>query len=132
MDSKEKLEEFIDRLMAEDRLQTPSDGFTQEVVDRTLAIYHTKIEYRPLLPKWMFYGFGILVVGLILFGFYLYTPNGNYVNYDLVLGKMHDWSAQLFLQFRLSKTVMYIIVIAGILACLQTILLRKHLNNRFA
>ncbi len=118
--------------MAEDRLQTPSEGFTEKVVDKVMAIHITKIEYRPLLPQWVFYGIGILVVGFMVLGFYLYTPNENYLDYHFALEKMGDWSSQLFLQFQFSKMVMYVIAVAGILTCLQTIVLRKHLNSRFA
>lgn len=132
MDNQKELEKLIDKLMTSDRLETPSVDFTNKVVDIAIKTKSERIEYKPLLPKWILYLTVVIVITFLVYGINLYVTSGTSTPYFKDLNKIGSWSSNFFAQFNFSKTVTYAIVISGLMICFHTLVLKKHFENRLA
>jgi|GEM_PF-6230844 len=133
MDNSKELEQMIDGLMRDDSLQSPSTDFTNNVVGTIFSRESTVQKmYKPLLPKWSWYLIALGALGFMLFGLQQYTPTENWVGYDQFLNVLGNWSSQFFSSIRVSKIVVYVVVVAGGLACFQTMVLKNYWNNRLS
>lgn len=132
MDNQEELEKLIDNLMTSDTLETPSLGFTQKVVEKTTEIKSQRLEYKPLLPKWILSLAAILVVGLVVYGIDLGETSDTSVSYFKDLSRIGTWSSDFFAKFNFSKTLTYAVAIPGLMICFHTLVLKKYFENRLA
>ncbi|MDT0606918.1 hypothetical protein [Croceitalea rosinachiae] len=132
MDSQKELKNLIDKLMIEDSLDSPSTDFTKNVIARLPIKRNSFFVYKPLLPKSIFVLAVALIVAVTYFvlnSYGLSEIDQSYLNRLNVVGTSVN---DLFSQFRFSKTVVYIIIFAGLMFCIQTILLKRHFDSRIA
>jgi len=132
MDNQKELEQLIDKIMNNDVLDSPSADFTKNVMASLSVERSPYFVYKPLLPKYIFAVVAVVFVALIfgIFNFYGITEtNPRYLE---SLNEASSRFTELFAQIRFSKTIGYIIFFAGLMFCVQTVLLKKHFDSRFA
>ena len=62
------IEKFVDKMMKETTLDTPSVDFTAQVMSQVLKIKISQTTvYKPLISKWVWYGIFISMLGLIAY-----------------------------------------------------------------
>lgn len=132
MDNQKELDELIDKLMIDDSLDSPSVDFTKNVMASLSAERSPYFVYKPLLPKYIFAVGGVVLVALIFGIFNLYGITETNPRYLESLNEASSRFTELFAQIRFSKTIGYIIFFAGLMFCVQTILLKKHFDSKFA
>ena len=129
MDEQKDLEKLIDKLFDADPLDSPSLNFTSKVIEKIEAQKKARLEYTPLLPKWVFV---ILAFSMVVFSVYVLNTlnSGNSgINYFESLNFSSSWVADGFSRFNFSSTLGYSILAVGLLICVQASLLNKFLNR---
>jgi len=132
MDNQEELEKLIDKLMVNDSLDQPSVGFTKNVLEKLPGVQNSHFVYTPLLPKSIFIVGAFLVFSLVvvILNYYGFSEvDSRYVN------DLNDMGASInnfFGQIRFSKIATYIIILGGLMFFVQTLILKKHVDSRFA
>lgn len=132
MDKNEEKElmEFVDKIMDEAILESPSSNFTDNIMSQiTEPVLNDITDYKPLIPK----GFLIfLCIGLVGVTWYLaadYTLDnqawfGN-GQIDSFFERILDWP-----QMRSSsKTTVYAVLLFGLLFLIQIPWLKKYFDN---
>ena len=132
MDNHEELEKLIDKLMVNDSIDQPSVGFTKNVLEKLPGVKNSHFVYKPLLPKSIFIVGAFLVLSLVvvILNYYGFSEvDSRYVN------DINDMGASInnfFGQIRFSKIATYIIILGGFMFFVQTLILKKHVDSRFA
>ncbi|MCC1484523.1 hypothetical protein [Winogradskyella immobilis] len=127
----EKLNKFVDQLMANDTLEQPSKDFTDNLMSKIETISTTTtIVYKPLISKmgWIIISTVIcLLVGYVIFN----EPSGNSKLLEFVdLSKIKNPLANV--SFNFSKTLMYTSVLLALMIGVQIPLLKNYFNKRMA
>lgn len=120
------VEKFIDKIMSEASLETPSFDFTSKIMGQVLVAKEAKtISYKPLISKsaWYFIGtfFGIM------FG-YSFLVGSTESQFDI------DLSAKisgLIPNFNFSDSTTYSILIVTLMVLIQIPLLKNYFDKRF-
>lgn len=125
-----KLEQFIDKLMADDTLEKPSANFTDTVLN-SLETKSLAVTYKPLIPKWMWALIGIALLTLIVYSLLNQQDSGT----ESKLSELFNLSQIEFnplqnVNFNFSKTLIYSMVAFTVMIGLQVPLLKTYLNNR--
>ncbi|MDT0622804.1 hypothetical protein [Croceitalea vernalis] len=132
MDNQEELEKLIDKLMVNDSLDQPSLDFTENVLAKLPGIQNAHFVYKPLLPKSIFIIGAFLVLSLVV----VILKNYGFSEIDSrYINNLNDMGASInnfFGQDRFSKTATYVIILGGFLFFVQTLILKKHVDSRFA
>ncbi len=124
--------QFVDKIMKETSLESPSHDFTSKVMANVLAIGKSNVTvYKPLISK---RGWLVIFGGIIATVIYLLTNN-------VTQSEGQPWSAafsgrglikaltDLHL-FQFSGITINIIVLSTLLMFIQITLLKNHLNKR--
>lgn len=126
-ESDKNIEKFIDKIMAESTLESPSIDFTSNVMSQILVAEKSKIQhYKPLIsaPIW------IVILGSLISGT-LYTVFGN-EPYNSEIGHLYvENISSIFLQFHFSKNTIYAIVIVPLMILLQTLMLKNYYDKKY-
>ena len=119
------LEKFVDTIMKDSVLETPSSDFTSKVMSQVLTTKTSEVYvYKPLISKYVF----ILVFGcLITLFFYLKPQTDNSINRlsDSVFYNINRMSL-----FSFSKITVYSVGITTLLLFIQILFLKKHFENQ--
>tara|TARA_R110002049_G_scaffold137695_2_gene297737 strand:+ start:1614 stop:2030 length:417 start_codon:yes stop_codon:yes gene_type:complete len=127
------LDDLTKKVFKETSIESPSFNFTDAVMSQVNALSKSHVTvYKPLISKTTWF--------LILVGFLAITI------YALLYGSQTDsisWLSKLDFSFfsnnavsntlsslKLSKTVMYAIVLFGLMFCVQIPFLKHHFNQR--
>lgn len=123
------LEKFVDKMMSDLTLESPSVDFTSKVMAQVAATKASDVTlYKPLIPKSIFiavFGFTcLLTIYLSIYG--ETTPESwlNFIDYDKL------FNARLFKGFTVSKISMYAVVVSTVMFCIQIGFLRNYFNKR--
>jgi len=127
-----QIEKLVERSMKTQSLESPSSNFTSMVMDRVLAIKQSRVTiYKPLISKPMWFALfvvALLVVLYIIFG--MKTTETSWLNFiDLSVITDNRFSNTLS-GFKVSKTVMYSVVLFGIMLFIQVPILKNYFNKR--
>ncbi|MEM0574878.1 hypothetical protein [Flavobacterium polysaccharolyticum] len=123
------LEKFVDRMMSDLTLESPSVDFTSKVMTQVAATKASDVTlYKPLIPKSIFiavFGFTCLLT-IYLFIYGETTPESwlNFINYDKL------FNTRFLKGFAISKISMYAIVASTVMFCIQIGFLRNYFNKR--
>jgi len=129
-----QLNDFVKKIVKSAGLETPSDGFTQNIMSKIVAQEEktTAIKYKPLISKrsWLiFAAITIILFTYIIFGkldlSISWLPNINSVTLNKI-GFMEALS-----QIQLPNTVVYALIGILLFFYVQIIFLKKHLENRY-
>ena len=123
------LDDLARTILTESNVESTSFNFTNQVMSH---IYQLKtnqaLTYKPLISKtgWLLIALGSIVV-LCYALFFGQEEDSlgwlNKVNFKVL--------SNIFLGFKLSKTVTYSIVLFGFMLCIQIPLLNHHFNKRY-
>jgi hypothetical protein len=125
------IEKFVDKMMKETTLDTPSVDFTAQVMSQVLKIKTSQTTvYKPLISKWVWYGIFISMLGLIAY----LSFNSSSVSGGLLekfnLGTLPKFSMpNLFSGLHFSKTTIYACVLLTLMLFIQIPII-KHVMNR--
>ena len=127
-----QIEKLVERSMKTQSLDSPSSNFTSRVMDQILAINQSKVTiYKPLISKPMW--FAIFVVALLVVSYIIFGMNNSestWLNF-LDLSVLTDNRLSNTLSgFKVSKTVMYSVVLFGIMLFIQVPILKNYFNKR--
>lgn len=125
-----KLEDFIEKLMSNDVLETPSDNFTNTILSQLEAKKQSvKIEYKPLIPKSIW-----LIITMVVFGVIGYVYLKQPVMDSAILDKINELNVLknsfADVNFNLSETSMYAFVLLALMLCIQIPILKNYFNKR--
>lgn len=125
-ESDKEVEKFIEKIMKETSLETPSFDFTSKIMAQVAVLEQSKIkEYKPLISKWGWLTiFGILVtmMGFATFGTTEKTP----FDFDFS-AKM----ASLIPSIHFSDATTYSVLIVAMMILIQIPLLKNYFDKRF-
>ena len=125
------IEKFVDKMMKEISLETPSVDFTAQIMSQVLKIKTSQTTvYKPLISKWVWYGIFISMLGLIAY----LSFNSSAVSGGLLekfnLGTLPKFSMpNLFSGLHFSKTTIYACVLLTLMLFIQIPII-KHVMNR--
>jgi len=127
-----RIEALIDKLMANETLEQPALDFTDNVMSQVEAIsISSTTDYKPLIPKsvWLLIGISFIA----LFGYiYLKEP----VTSSGWLNRFNLSNISIIplekVSFNFSNTLMYAVVLLGIMVSIQVPLLKHYFNKRMA
>ena len=126
-ESDKNIENFIEKMMAESSLQSPSMDFTSKIMSQVLVIEKSKIKvYKPLISKQIW----ILIVGsLIVCAFYtIMTSSVNdFKTNELYTQKIAD----LFTEIQISKNSLYAMLIVPIMILIQIPMLKNYYYKKY-
>ena len=127
-----RIEELVDKLMANDSLEKAPVNFTNDVMSKIEALSETKtIVYKPLIPKYIWWLLGLGFVALIV---------------NVILNKPSDSSSlserynipeisfDVFnnLSVDFSSTLMYATVLLAVMVAIQVPLLKQYFNQKLS
>ena len=128
-----KLQKLSNKMMKESGLEKPSFNFTDAVMERVEKVSVNQItEYKPLISKQAWF---IIAVALLPIAYVIVSNSSSSANnwFDTI-----DFNSLFNYQFidslfsvTISKTVMYTIVLFGIMLCVQIPILKNHFDKRF-
>ena len=126
------IRQFVDRVMKETSLESPSYNFTSKVMTNVLAVNKSKATtYKPLISR---KGWFLIFAGIIAVLLYLLLSDGRQVaNHSWLI----DLSGKNFIPalnssnlFQFSRLTINVVVAATVLVFIQIILLKNYLNKR--
>lgn len=126
-----ELEAFVDKIMADAPLESPSVDFTKTILQRIEAQQHKAVyQYRPILPKQVLV---LLFIGLATLTFYLIAQYGlesdggwfGNASVEPLFDNMWGWLEN----YTSSKVVIYAVLLFGLLFFVQVPLLKKQLDR---
>ncbi|WP_125723143.1 hypothetical protein [Flavobacterium ustbae] len=130
-ESDKNLEQLIDKMMAEEKLQSPSFDFTSKIMSEVLVLEEKKLKaYKPLIskPVWIF-------IGLALFGLVIYVSLFSVSQNNLEIEKMgelySDKISNTFSGIHLSKNILYAILIVTFMILVQVGVLKNYFDKKY-
>ena len=127
-----QIEELVERSMKTQSLESPSSNFTSMVMKQVHALEQSRVTvYKPLISKPMWFAMFVvtlLVVAYIIFG--MKTTETGLLNFiDLSILTDNKLSSAMS-GFKVSKTVLYSVVLFGIMLFIQVPILKNYFNKR--
>lgn len=127
-ESDKNLEQLIDKMIAEDKLQSPSFDFTSKIMAEVLVLEEKKLKpYKPLISKstWIF-------IGLALSGLIIYASLFSGTSQNLEIGKVYtDKISNTFSGIHLSKNIVYAILIVPFMILIQIGVLKNYFDKKY-
>ena len=126
-ESDKNIEKFIDKIMAESTLESPSIDFTSKVMSQILVVEKIKIRYyRPLIsaPIWITI-FGSLIFLILYFTFWNESNNSE-IDHSYIVN-----IPNIFTDFHFSKNTVYGILIVPLMILVQIPLLKNYYDKKY-
>ncbi|MHC0439693.1 hypothetical protein [Flavobacterium sp. 3-210] len=127
-ESDKNLENLIEKMMAENTLQSPSADFTSNLMSQILVAEKAKIKpYKPLISisTWIF--IGIALVLLIIYNMFFAGAENN-----LEIGKSYtDKISAIISGIHISKTLLYSILIVPFMILVQVGVLKNYFDKKY-
>ncbi|MEN2414424.1 hypothetical protein [Flavobacterium mesophilum] len=127
-ESDKNLENLIDKMMAENALQSPSADFTSNLMSQILVAEKAKIKpYRPLISTttWIFIGAAVIL--LIVYNFLFAGAENNFE-----IDKSYtDKISAIFSGIHISKNILYAFLIVPIMMLIQIGVLKNYFDKKY-
>lgn len=122
------MDHFVDKVMKSSTLESPSLDFTVKVMSQITGTSKSTVTvYKPLISKTTWVILLLLTAGIV--GFSVYSKD------DTTLGWFDklDFSriSNLFSGVKISQSVMYSLLMLGVMLFIQVPLLKHYFNKRF-
>lgn len=122
------LENLIEKMMAENTLQSPSADFTSNLMSQILVAEKAKIKpYKPLISisTWIF--IGVALAFLIAYNvFFAGTQN------NLEIGKSYtDKISAIVSGIHISKTLLYALLVVPFMILIQVGVLKNYFDKKY-
>lgn len=127
-----RIEELVNKLMANDSLEKAPANFTNDVMSKVEALSETRtIVYKPLIPKYVWWLLGLGFVALV-FNVILNKPSdSSSLSERYNLPKVSfDFLSNISIDF--SSNLMYASVLLAVMVAIQVSLLKQYLNQRLS
>ncbi|MDQ6528464.1 hypothetical protein [Flavobacterium sp. LHD-85] len=127
-ESDKNIEQLIEKMMAEDKLQSPSIDFTSKIMAEIHVLEDKKLKtYKPLISKPIWILIGLVLVTLVIY-ISLFTASQN----NLEISKQYtDQIATLFSGIHFSKNILYAILIVPIMILVQVGILKNYFDKKY-
>jgi len=126
-ESDKNIENLIDKMMAENTLESPSIDFTSKIMAQVLVAEKSKIKvYKPLIskPAWIIIGLSLATL--------VYTSLSSGTSYNMIIDKEYtDKIFTLFSGIHLSKNVLYALLIVPFMILVQIGLLKNYFDKKY-
>lgn len=127
-ESDKNIENLIDKIMAEDTLETPSFDFTSKIMAQVLVAEKSKVKsYQPLISKttWIIIGFGLL-------GLAVYASLFSGTEYNLGIDKSYtEKFSTVFSGIHISKNILYAVLIVSFMILIQVGVLKNYFDKKY-
>ncbi|WET00518.1 hypothetical protein [Flavobacterium sp. YJ01] len=122
------IENLIEKMMADDTLQSPSADFTSNLMSQILVAEKAKIKpYKPLISisTWIF--IGVALAFLIAYNVFFAGTQSN-----LEIGKSYtDKISAVVSGIHISKTLLYAILIVPFMVLIQIGVLKNYFDKKY-
>ncbi|SHL66130.1 hypothetical protein [Flavobacterium chilense] len=127
-ESDKNIENLIEKMMAENTLESPSADFTSNIMSKILIAEEVKIKpYKPLISisTWIFIGVALAL--LIIYNVYFTGTENN-----LEIGKSYtDKISAIVSGIYISKTTLYAILIVPFMILIQIGILKNYFDKKY-
>jgi len=123
-----EIENLIEKMMAENTLESPSIDFTSKIMSQVLVAEKSKIKaYKPLISKstWIF--IGISLVALTAYALY---SNNDVANFEIAK-TYSDKASVLFSGIHISKNVLYALLVVPFMILIQIGVLKNYFDKKY-
>ena len=130
-ESDKDIEKLIEKIMAEEKLQSPPIDFTSKIMTEVLILEAKKRTlYKPLISKLVWISIGITLVLLVIY-ISLFSVSENNFKIDEI-GKLYsDKIATLFSGIHLSKNILYAMLIVPFMILIQVGVLKNYFDKKY-
>jgi hypothetical protein len=127
-ESDKNIENLIDKMMAENTLESPSIDFTSKVMAQVLVVEKSKIKtYKPLISKTTW-----IIIGLIIIGLAVYASFFSGSTYNLEMDKSYTEKFRaVFSGIHISKNILYAILVVPFMILIQIGLLKNYFDKKY-
>ncbi|MDW8849638.1 hypothetical protein SD960_05995 [Flavobacterium sp. MMLR14_040] len=127
-ESDKNIENLIDKMMAEDTLESPSIDFTSKIMSQVLVAEKSKTKvYKPLISKTTWIFIGIALTFLVIYNVYFVGTENNFE-----IGKSYtDKISAIVSGIHISKTILYAILIVPFMILIQIGLLKNYFDKKY-
>lgn len=126
-ESDKNIENLIDKMMAEDTLESPSIDFTSKIMSQVVAEKSKIKVYKPLISisTWIFIGTALAL--LVVYNVYFVGTENN-----LEIGKSYtDKISAIVSGIHISKTILYAILIVPFMILVQIGVLKNYFDKKY-
>ncbi|WP_348823947.1 hypothetical protein [Flavobacterium aestuarii] len=126
--SDKNMEDFIEKMMGNDALQSPSIDFTAKIMSQIQVAEERKNKiYTPLISSRVWF---CIILSLIIIGVYASLYSGTESSLEIE----NDYSERIlafYSGFHLSKNVLYAVLIVPVMILVQVGLLKNYFDKRY-
>lgn len=130
-ESDKNIEQLIDKMMAEEKLQSPSIDFTSKIMANVQVLEEKKLKaYKPLISKPVWISIGIALALLVIY-ISLFSVSENNLEIEQI-GKLYsDKISNSFSGIHFSKNIFYAILILPIMILVQVGILKNYFDKKY-
>lgn len=127
-ESDKNIEQLIDKMMAEEKLQSPSIDFTSKIMANVQILEQKKLKtYKPLISKPIWISIGMALTALVI---YVTLFSGSQNNVET--GKLYaDQIASAFSGIHFSKNILYAVLIVPFMILIQVGVLKNYFDKKY-
>ncbi|WP_289664185.1 hypothetical protein [Flavobacterium panacagri] len=130
-ESDKNIEQLIEKMMAEDKLQSPSIDFTSKIMAEVHVLEEKKLKaYKPLISKPVWISIGLALAALVIY-VSLFSVSENNFKIDEI-GKLYsDKISNTFSGIHFSKNTLYAILIVPFMILVQIGILKNYFDKKY-
>lgn len=130
-ESDKNIEQLIEKMMAEEKLQSPSFDFTSKIMAEVHVLEEKKLKaYKPLISKPVWISIGLALAALVIYVSF-FSVSQNNVEIEEI-GKLYSAKiATKFSGIHFSKNILYAILIVPIMILVQVGILKNYFDKRY-
>jgi hypothetical protein len=127
-ESDKNIENLIEKMMADNSLESPSIDFTSKIMSQVLAVQENKIKvYKPLISKQIW----VLIIGALIALTSCAFLFGN-TAYDIKIDESYTAKfSDLFSGIHISKSILYAILVVPFMILIQIGVLKNYFNKKY-
>jgi len=131
IESDKNIEELIEKMMADEKLQSPSIDFTSKIMAEVHLLEEKKLKtYKPLISKPIWISIGLALAVLVIY-VSLFSVSETDIKIDEV-GKFYsDKMSTAFSGIHFSKNILYAILIVPIMILVQVGILKNYFDKKY-
>ncbi|UWY29380.1 hypothetical protein N4T20_05450 [Flavobacterium sp. TR2] len=125
------IEQLIEKMMADEKLQSPSMDFTSKIMAEVHFLEEKKLKtYKPLISKPIWISIGLAVAALVIY-FSLFSVSETDFKIDEI-GKLYSNKiTTAFSGIHFSKNILYAILIVPIMILVQVGILKNYFDKKY-
>lgn len=130
-ESDKNIEQLIEKMMAEEKLQSPSIDFTSKIMANVQILEEKKLKaYKPLISKPIWILIGLAVAALVIY-VSLFSVSETDFKIDEVGNLYSDRMSTAFSGIHFSKNILYAILIVPYMILVQVGILKNYFDKKY-